>query len=478
MKQHWYSWIAPPWRTAIVTCSIVSSLLPMAGQAQQASASPATPATILRVQPLSGQDSSADGSDRAPFKTITRALQVATANTVILLGPGTYNTGSGEQFPLQLKPGVTLQGNPQTFGQNVVIQGGGTYTSPAFGPQMVAIVGANQAGLVGVTVTNTQGQGIWVESSSPMLLNNTLTGNRGNGVAIVGNSAPLVRYNQLSRNGVGVAIVGTARPEIRENLLEQLGTGLWIQPTATPTVIGNLLRQNQADVVSPADNSALLQANRLESQSPSANPAVAPPAIVNIPSTSTAAVPKILLPAIAASLPTPPLPNVGQAAVNAIPALGTSSVGFPVPTVLGSSMPVKPPSLIIEPAPARYQVGTATTHWQPTPSGLGALPETGITIPVPLPDSAVTPSSGPDPAAITSQPYGGSIAAVQYRVVVDLVDAAQMEQVRSLMPQAFQISDQGQMVMQVGAFGDRDRANQLVETLVSQGLRAKVERLR
>lgn len=463
MKQHWYSWIAPHGRMAIVTFSIVSSLTPMAGQAQLAAVPQATPTTtILRVQPLTGQDSTADGSDRAPFKTITRALQVAPANTVILLGSGTYSAGSGEQFPLQLKPGVTLQGNPQTFGQNVVIQGGGTYTSPAFGPQMVAIVGANQAGLVGVTVTNTQGQGIWVESSSPMLLNNSLTGNRGNGVAIVGNSAPLVRHNQLSRNGVGVAVVGVARPEIRENLLEQLGTGIWIQPTADPTVVGNLLRQNQADVVAPANNSAILQANRLESPSPSVNPSVTPPAIVNIPSAATAATPKIPLPAIAATPPTSPVASMEPATVTAM----TASMGFPVPDLLGSSVTAQPPSLLIEPAPARYQVGTASPQPQP-PSGLGASTEPGITIPVPLPDSATN-----------SQSYGGSIAAVQYRVIVDVVDATQIEQVRSLVPQAFQIADQGQMAMQVGAFGDRDRANQLVETLVSQGLQAKVERLR
>ncbi|MBC7971249.1 MAG: DUF1565 domain-containing protein, partial [Verrucomicrobia bacterium] len=113
--------------------------------------------TVLLVDPVAGNDA-ADGSDRAPFKTITQALQVAPAGAVIFLTPGTYSQETGETFPLRLKPGVTVQGNTETRGQGIVIQGSGFFLSPTFARQKVAIVGADRAMLAGVTVKNPDAQ--------------------------------------------------------------------------------------------------------------------------------------------------------------------------------------------------------------------------------------------------------------------------------------------------------------------------------
>jgi len=50
-----------------------------------------------------------------------------------------YRYLSGETFPLILKPGVSIQGNPRTRG-HVVIQGV-TFFSPTFARQNITILG-------------------------------------------------------------------------------------------------------------------------------------------------------------------------------------------------------------------------------------------------------------------------------------------------------------------------------------------------
>jgi hypothetical protein len=63
------------------------------------------------VNPTTGNDAN-PGTQDAPLRTIARALATAPENTIVVLAPGTYNAASGEQFPLQMKSGVTLQGEP------------------------------------------------------------------------------------------------------------------------------------------------------------------------------------------------------------------------------------------------------------------------------------------------------------------------------------------------------------------------------
>ncbi len=68
-----------------------------------------------------------------------------------------------------------------------------------------------------------------------------------------------------------------------------------------------------------------------------------------------------------------------------------------------------------------------------------------------------------------------SLMGVRYRVVVETSDNAQASQIKALVPAAFSTSFRGKAAMQVGAFGDRDKADQLVQSLLNQGLQAVVE---
>lgn len=226
----------------------------------------ASASSQLFVNP-SSNSSNADGSQNAPFRTITQALQVAPPNSVIVLASGTYSAESGEKFPLLLKPGISIQGAPQSKGQGIVIQGGGTYMSRTFARQNITILGANNAAISGVTITNNnpRGYGLWIESTSPRVTNNTFTGSNHDGISITGNSSPQISNNYFYQNGAnGMTIYGTSQPKIQENVFEKTGFGINIAQKATPIIINNRIIQNRSGIVTQASAQPILRGNVIE----------------------------------------------------------------------------------------------------------------------------------------------------------------------------------------------------------------------
>jgi len=222
---------------------------------------------VLFVNPSVGNDKLGNGGERAPLKTITQALQQAKPNTVIMLSIGTYSTQTGEVFPLILKKGVSIQGDSHKLGRDLQIQGGGYYLSRSFGGQNITIVGANQARLTGVTVTNPnrRGYGLWIESSNPIIVENTFTGSTQDGVYVNGISAPIISKNYFYRNGAnGITIDGNSHPEVRENVFEQTGFGINIAKNATPLVVGNQIKDNRAGIIVQANARPILRNNLIE----------------------------------------------------------------------------------------------------------------------------------------------------------------------------------------------------------------------
>jgi parallel beta-helix repeat protein len=222
---------------------------------------------VLFVNPNVGDDTTGNGSESTPVKTITQALRLAKANTVIMLSTGTYNAETGEVFPLMLKPGVSIQGNPSNQGKDIIIQGGGDYLSRSFAGQNVAIVGANQAGLAGVTVTNPNGRGygLWIESSNLVVTENTFTGSTQDGISVSGNAAPTISKNYFDRNGAnGITIAGNSTPQVKENVFHQTGFGINIAQNAAPVVIGNQIQNNRTGIVVQANARPILRNNIIQ----------------------------------------------------------------------------------------------------------------------------------------------------------------------------------------------------------------------
>ena len=549
-------------------------------QVAQRSASQTAQYGLLFVNPTIGADSG-NGSEQTPLKTITQALRVVQPNTIIVLSPGTYSAETGETFPLQLKPGTTIKGEPRDRGQNVIIKGSGFFLSRSFARQNVTIVGANQAGLTGVTVSNpnSQGYGLWVESTSPVVSDNTFTASGHDGVSVVGSSAPILRNNYFYQNGAnGITIYGTSRPELQENIFEKTGFGINIAQNAAPRIVGNRITQNKDGIVVQGKARPILRNNVVDGNDrdgmvaiaesrPNLGTATDPgnntfldngqfdinskassqtiPTFGNqIVSTKTSgkldflgtalgsdsaiAPPTSVASSIGVGQPFPRLqsPRISiPAAVNASNRSGinsapdtqktplfsrpaaTSAARLRAPKPIATQIRITPPTSnpqpslfnrqqsltgaieIPVPPPESGSVASAPTAIPPTLSSSSiAVSNSQGVLPVPRGDAPIgnvgtmptvpvwqtARNSSDSPPALPSRP---ATLGVRYRVVVEAISDREQAQVKAIVPGAFTVSSRGRALMQAGAFGEQAKANELLQILTSQGLKASIEPL-
>jgi parallel beta-helix repeat protein len=553
--------------------------------------------TTFFVNPQTGNNSG-DGSQQAPFKTLTHAINIAPANSIISLAPGLYSSASGESFPLVLKTGVTVQGEASDRGQNVIIQGSGQYLSRTFARQQITVLGSDRAGLRGVTVTNldSQGYGLWIESSSPIISDSTFTQNGHDGVSIVGNSAPILKNNYFYQNGAnGITIYGTSRPEIRDNIFEKTGFGINIAQNAAPRIIGNRITQNKDGIIVQGSAAPVFRSNVIDgndrdglvaisdarpdlgNQSDQGNNTFLNNGALDINAKSNSQItpvagnqysktsgrldpnavetvasnrsePIVAQPAQMVQAQTQVQSIKSEAPAVQPVAIASAPVVAPVAPVVKSTPPVIPTGSVVQ-APTQTPVASAPQEFtfrrpdvsaarsaignplsNPTP--IAALPSELIvpiavqpgtsgsrSLPVPKPakmkpaipssmtfNNLVFPNQNQPTAATSTQApssllpvpgtnipvgnVGDSVsvwrqsgrrtattpaerpANIKHRVVVEMTDA---EALKSIVPGAFAVFSSGRQVMQAGAFGDLEKANQLLQSLTSQGIRATVE---
>ena len=222
--------------------------------------------SYLFVSPVQGNDSGT-GTQTAPLRSLTQALRQAQPGTTIVLSPGTYGEETGEQFPIRLRAGITVQGNRDSHGNGIVIRGGGSFLSPTAARQNITVLAVNQSTLAGVTVTNpnSRGYGVWVESSSPTLLYNSFRDNLHDGVAVNGNSAPLIQSNLFLNNGTnGVSVFGRSSPRVQQNVFDRTGYGIYIGDEAQPTLVSNRIVNNRSGVIVQEQARPVLRHNLIE----------------------------------------------------------------------------------------------------------------------------------------------------------------------------------------------------------------------
>lgn len=239
---------------------------PVAAQSQTSPSSSAIAQNIIYVNPQTGSDRPEQGSTVAPFKTVTYAMSRAQTGQIIQLAYGTYSSATGEQFPMRLRPNVTLRGNEATKGKGIIILGGGTLRTGSGFPQNVAIAFGDGSELRGVTVTNPnpRGYGLWIENVSPAIANNTFIDNQQDGGLITGKSTAIISANQFFRNGTsGLAIEGEASPDIRGNLFQQTTFGMSIRQDAAPQITENTFTQNQNGLLIQSNAKPILRGNAI-----------------------------------------------------------------------------------------------------------------------------------------------------------------------------------------------------------------------
>jgi uncharacterized repeat protein (TIGR02543 family) len=172
------------------------------------------------VDASAGNDSNTGTTSATAFKTITKALSVATVSgQIVNVAAGTYNTAIGETFPLYIPAGVTLAGNTAGYGSGVLIQGGGQPS--AFPPNYLsdAVVMGNQSVLEGFTITNNSAIGSFPQgvlfaasysSDGAVATMNTITGNPSEGIYVRGGSSGgSVNNNIFTANGYDLVFVAS-----------------------------------------------------------------------------------------------------------------------------------------------------------------------------------------------------------------------------------------------------------------------------
>ncbi len=542
------------------------------------------------VDPATGNDANDGSSEASPLRTITRALAIAPENTIVLLAAGTYNAASGEQFPLQMKSGVTLQGQPTNRGQNVVISGSGNYLSRSFARQSITLLGANRAGLRGVTVTNPapQGYGLWIESTSPVISDSTFVGSTHDGVSIVGSSAPILKSNTFTQNGAnGITIYGYSNPELIENTFDNTGFGINIAQNAAPRLTGNRITHNKDGIVVQGNAAPILRNNlisdnrrdglvaisraqphlgntseagnnqfsgnggfdinaaatsqpipavgnqvgktsgkldrdsivavtirpvrQLASLLPAkpaagtrigsdttdtAKPAIGTPPIAspildsrNLPLLRLPAMPPKLAPKlrpVAIPVDSSQFPNGGNGASSGRSLPGVPQLRVSKPSVLGGTAPDLNGGINLEnttsipiavPAPDNSEANPINTTAQPglmvADQGVNnAILAASNVLPVP---SGTIPvgNTGDGTAAVWRSP--APRPTFRFRVYVPQLGPAQLAQVRTIVPGAFNAVVKGQPVIQTGAFNDQSEADALVGKLTAVGIPAVVD---
>jgi parallel beta-helix repeat protein len=537
-------------------------------------------ANIIHVNPKTGNDRSGDGSEASPFKTITQALMLAKSQTVIQLAPGTYSSESGENFPLIVRTDVSIKGNLENQGADVIINGNGTFISPTSAGQNATIVLLYKGGEIsGLTVTNpnSMGYALWIESASPTVTKNTFSRSGNAGVSVNGNSAPLIANNYFYSNmGNGMVIYGNSQPQVKDNIFERTGFGVSVMDSGAPILTGNRISNNRIGVILQKNSQAKLRNNKIDTSledgvvavsnaRPDLGTAKDPgqnkfsgnrgldirnlareqtiPAFGNQLASSyegkidldgtvagydpAAAVAAAKLPPTKLSIALNPSsannnsikvsPPQPLQAPSLPPEEGSqkpteSSTGkeitFSAPqstsqptnsgNAIGGGKPLPPPPILRSPEsaklppllpPDRPSAISSNTNTNPLPpvnpsSSLDRSPPPSTTTPANRKNLSqllvVNPNSSQDvlPVPDASIPSGniGKTSSSGYRVVIQTLNNQQLEQLRSIYPDAFSTKYNGQSVWQVGVFSSEEGAERALSDLNNLGLSGLIVR--
>lgn len=199
----------------------------------------------------SGSDSSGTGSRQNPYRTITYALSQVQSSMQIIIGPGQYTLGTGEAFPLVVRPGVTLTGagRDSTY---VIGPGGGHDLQGA-----VFSLDADAATIERMNISTADHNGIGVLLLPGILvkIKENHIGPNYTGISAAGDSLrrPLIESNIITGDSIGISTAGSCELILRGNEITYCGSiGLDILDTSRPDLGtndstdagGNTIRDN------------------------------------------------------------------------------------------------------------------------------------------------------------------------------------------------------------------------------------------
>lgn len=203
-----------------------------------ASSAPEPVGTIF-VDSVNGNDLSGDGIN-LPFHTISHAIANRGGVSRIKLASGTYDTDSGEVFPIVIPPGVTISSNAIDLAANsyALIRGTGSYTSQNLSlTNQVTFVLGNGATVQSVVVEGVAGVGIWSEGG-PAVIESSVIQNCNTGVVSAGSSKLMIDRTTIKNNvNVGLDTLNNALPILKQTKITGNGIGIIVSASAKPTFV-------------------------------------------------------------------------------------------------------------------------------------------------------------------------------------------------------------------------------------------------
>ncbi|MCY0877585.1 MAG: right-handed parallel beta-helix repeat-containing protein [Firmicutes bacterium] len=226
-----------------------------------------------------GSNTTGNGSVSAPYQTIGYALSVARSGSTIVVEPGTYSEALTVTTSVRITADASLGGNAT----NTILNASGNNNG-------ILIDGsaANNTVITGLTVENTNAQGVLVVNSDNVVLSHlivTHTGlnpnpkiNEDKAIELIGTQNALVYDNTVTDNGGGIGLAdngsinpgeptpfGTAAPSednvILDNTISGNSSGCGIVVAAynpgegviNNVVMGNTVSLSPAGIVVAAD---------------------------------------------------------------------------------------------------------------------------------------------------------------------------------------------------------------------------------
>ena len=187
----------PVW---VAVCMVLMLSLPaLVVQAPAVRAASAPPKPIFVA--TSGSDTTGNGSSTRPFATISHAVSAAASAQTVIVEPGTY------QEMVLVTRQITLMSS--------TLQPSTTVINATGKPVGIAVVGPSAAGTVieGFTVTGANNEGIFVQDSNDVVVDNNFVSNNAvnvtpglgevKGIQLTGTSSSTVAGNTVVGNGYG-----------------------------------------------------------------------------------------------------------------------------------------------------------------------------------------------------------------------------------------------------------------------------------
>jgi len=194
------------------------------------------PSPTYYVNATTGVDTN-PGTLAAPFKTITKAMGVATTSgSTVQVAPGQYDTlnNFGESFPIMVPAGVLLIGDEPNKGAGSAetkIQGGGQVPSFPVGTSAAVVPGAGST-IAGFKITNDDSaassgrHGVFFSNNSVTLRKNTVTANVV-GVYIDATTNHVITGNRIDSNATGLGFIkGGVGSKVENNVISDNSFGV------------------------------------------------------------------------------------------------------------------------------------------------------------------------------------------------------------------------------------------------------------